>query len=173
MINFVKFDDSKHKQHFIDLNIEFLSWIVEETKQRYNIDIPSSIGITAREYVEGSYDDYTKSFEKDGIFYLLEIDDIIVGMGGLRRLDKDSCEIKRMYIRPSYRGSGFGKLLFYKLIEYGKNLGYSVVRLESSKFMTTAHHIYRSNGFKECEQFPGAETPEVTKAYSIYMEKRL
>ncbi|MHA1961013.1 MAG: GNAT family N-acetyltransferase [Candidatus Thorarchaeota archaeon] len=173
MGRFVRFDQGKHQEQFVELNIEFLSWSADEMIARYDIDIRSLMGITAREYVETNYEDFVNSYEKDGIIYILEIDDVAMGMGGLRKQVDGICEIKRMYIRPEYRGSGYGKILFRKLIEYAKSVGYSRVRLESGIYMETAHHIYRSHGFKECKEYPGRETPEPFIPYTIFMEKNL
>ena len=78
-----------------------------------------------------------------------------------------------MYIRPQYRGSGYGKKLLLKLLETAKYYGYSLIKLESSLFMEAAHHIYRSYGFKNCNEYLGVETPEPMKAYEVYMEKEI
>ncbi|MBN1683166.1 GNAT family N-acetyltransferase [Candidatus Bathyarchaeota archaeon] len=45
----------------------------------------------------------------EGILYILKVDGVTAGMGALRRLDDSVGEIKRMYVRPSYRGKGYGK----------------------------------------------------------------
>jgi len=173
MMDIEQIDYSKHKNEHINLNFEFLSWIVEETKRRYKIDLVTMSGISVQEYVQNGYDEFTKSYENNGIIYIIEVDGNVAEMGDLRRLEENICEIKRMYIRPEYRGLGLGKKLFQMLLESAQNFGYSLIKLESSLFMETAHHIYRSYGFKDCEEFPGAETPEPTRAYSIFMEKKI
>ena len=164
-------DFSKHKNEYINLNIEFLSWVVAETHKRYKINIIEIMGITAQEYVLNSYDKVMKSYEDNGMIYIVEVGGNVAGMGGVRRLKDGVCEIKRMYIKPDYRGLGYGKNLIQMLLEAAKNFGYSLVKLESSLFMKTAHQIYRSYGFKDCDEYPGVETPEPMKAYEIYMEK--
>lgn len=128
---------------------------------------------TNESVMQNKYEELTKSFENKGIFYLIEIDSNVVGIGGLRKLTENVCEIKRMYIRPKYRGLGFGKKLTQMLIKTVRKFGYSLIKLESSSFMETAHHMYRSYGFKDCIEYPGVETPDPLKAYSIYMEKEI
>ncbi|MFX0087326.1 MAG: hypothetical protein ACFFAU_16870 [Candidatus Hodarchaeota archaeon] len=48
---------------------------------------------------------------------------------------------------------------------------FSVIQLETNAFMHSAPLIYRSHGFKEIEAFPGAESPEPIRRYSLFMEK--
>ncbi|MBN1683165.1 hypothetical protein JW865_06400 [Candidatus Bathyarchaeota archaeon] len=57
-----------------------------------------------------------------------------------------------------------------KLLDKARELGYSVVRLDTAKYLETAIHIYRSNGFIEIEKYP--ETMSEGPGY-IYMEKKL
>lgn len=155
------------------MNIEFLRWVAEETKSRYKIDILKILGITVKEFILNSYSEVIKTYEDNGIIYIIEVDGKVVGMGGLRRLEGNVCEIKRMYIRQQYRGAGYGKKLLLKLLETAKYFRYSLIKLESSLFMETAHHIYRSHGFKNCNEYPGVETPEPMKGYEVYMEKEI
>ena len=76
-----------------------------------------------------------------------------------------------MYIRPSRRGKGYGKQLLNKLLEKGKEFGISTFRLETSRFMTVAQHIYKSNGFIEREEYPEVETPGMLRQYQVFIEK--
>ena len=78
-----------------------------------------------------------------------------------------------MYIRPEYRGKGFGKAMLQQLLHKAKEFGYYSVYLDSAKFMTTAHQLYYSLGFVDHEEYAEAETPLPLRATSIYMEKIL
>ena len=80
-------------------------------------------------------------------------------------------EIKRMFIRPLHRGKGYGKQLLNQLLKTGAEFGYTSFLLETSKFMTAAHHIYRTAGFAEREEYPESETPAILRPYQMYMEK--
>ena len=93
-------------------------------------------------------------------------------MGALRKLDGRIGEIKRMYIRPTYRGRGYGKQMLNKLLKVGREFGCSSFVLETSKFMAVAQHIYRSAGFVEREEYPESETPTILRQYQLYMEKK-
>jgi GNAT superfamily N-acetyltransferase len=94
-------------------------------------------------------------------------------MGVLKKLEEGVGEINRMYIRPAYRGRSYGKTLLNRLIDKGRELGYSTLRLDSADFMTTAHHIYRYVGVKEIDEYLGSEIPEWYRPYAVFMEKKL
>jgi GNAT superfamily N-acetyltransferase len=155
------------------LNIEYLSWDAEMMLEKHDVDIASLLGVTAERYAEGLLDHYGSLGPPDGIVYLLRIEGRIEGMGALHRLESDVAEIKRMYIRKSHRGKGLGKKMLRKLVEKAREFGYSAIRLDTGDFMEAAHQIYRSEGFKEIEQYPGVQTPEPFLPYTLFMEKEL
>jgi GNAT superfamily N-acetyltransferase len=89
--------------------------------------------------------------------YLAEINDEPVGIGALRPLSADEAEIKRMYVRPSFRGLGVGRAILQQLIDDARTLGFKTVRLESAAFMHEAHALYRSFGFAPSTSYAGRE----------------
>jgi len=170
---FVPYDDRVHRQFFYELNVEYLTWWVEQVQARHAIDVPSTAGETVQEYVAKVIDDYSHIPPSEGILYLLKCKGAIVGMGALKKLEPGIGEIKRMFIQPKYRGRGYGKHMLERLMEKGRELGYSILRLETADFSETAHHIYRAAGFKEIAGFPGGETPEWYRSHCLFMEKKL
>ena len=172
MVDYITCDAKIHKEIFIKLNVEFITWIADNFLESYQIDSSSNIGQTIPEYVEAHFEELANLKPPNGIIYLLKEDGEIIGMGGFRKLNEETGEIKRMYIRPAYRGRGYGKQLINKLLEVGREFGYSSFVLETSKFMTTAQHIYQSAGFFKRGEYPGTETPEIFRSYQIYMEKK-
>jgi GNAT superfamily N-acetyltransferase len=70
-----------------------------------------------------------------------------VGVGCLQKLRPDTAEIKRMFVRPSTRGRGIGRLLLDRLVAEAHELGHDQVLPDSSRFMHAAHRLYRSVGF--------------------------
>ena len=174
LVNFVPYDEMTHRDHFLKLNVEHLNWFVEEAFARHNIDTIAIAGPrTVQEYVETHLDEFTSIKPPKGIIYMVETEGKVVGMGALRELKEGVGEIKRMYIRPKYRGRGLGKKLLQKLMEKAKEFGYTTLRLDTADFMIVAQNIYRSAGFKEIEEYPGCETPEWYRPYSKFMEKLL
>lgn len=71
------------------------------------------------------------------------------GCVGLRRFGQDSCEMKRLYVRPAFRGKGAGRMLVEKLIGDARSIGYARMVLDTLPTMREAHTLYRNMGFHE------------------------
>jgi GNAT superfamily N-acetyltransferase len=82
-------------------------------------------------------------------------------------------EIKRMYVRPHLRRRGVGRALLRCMLEEGHAMGYARIRLDSARFMTGAHALYRSLGFREIAPYEGCEMPKEYQPHWIYMEREL
>jgi GNAT superfamily N-acetyltransferase len=173
LITYLPYDDAVHRATFFELTVELLQWYVEQIHTWHQIDAVAMIGRTVEEFVEQGLDDFTHIDPTTGILYLVTTDEQAVGMGAVTQLEANVGVIQRMYLRPAYRGRGYGKRLLQQLITTARALGYSRLRLETSDFSTTAHHLYRSAGFTDIEEYPGVETPEWLRPYCTYMEKRL
>lgn len=173
MIEYIPIDLNIHKSLLLDLNDEYLSWIADEVKKYYNIDLVSLLGTPIRDYAKSSVEDLTSYKPPKGEFYLLKIKDEIIGMGAFRKLKVDIGEIKRMYIKPKFRGKGFGKALLKHLLKMGETFGCSKILLDTGQFMITAQHVYRSEGFKVTAKYPETEVPPKMQPYWLYMERNV
>ncbi|MDI6799077.1 MAG: GNAT family N-acetyltransferase [Actinomycetota bacterium] len=89
-----------------------------------------------------------------GIILLIDAaKDDAVGCVALRRFEGGVAELKRMYIKESYRGRGPGDRLMERAIALAREFGYQKIRLDSIEEMTEALSLYKKFGFKEMEAY--------------------
>lgn len=89
-----------------------------------------------------------------GRLWLAFDDQALAGSIALRSLGDGICEMKRLYVRPAFRGRGLGRLLVQRLIEEARSLGYHKMRLDTLPGrMDRAITMYRSFGFVEIDRY--------------------
>ncbi len=82
-------------------------------------------------------------------------------------------EIKRMYVRPAMRRHGIGRALVDAAVAGMSVEGYTGLRLDSARFMSEAHSVYRAAGFREIEPYAESEVPQEFHAHWVFMEAPL
>ncbi len=84
-----------------------------------------------------------------GFLLLGMVDRQPAGCVGLRLLEPNIAEMKRLYVRPEYRHCGLGKGLVQQIIAKGRELSYERIRLDTLESMSAANRLYLSSGFKD------------------------
>lgn len=83
----------------------------------------------------------------NGTFIIAKYQNKVIGCVGIKKFKDESCEMKRMYIVPSFRGKGIGKYLCKYVIEWCRTSTYKKILLDTNKEMKEAVHLYHSCGF--------------------------
>jgi len=104
-----------------------------------------------------------------GRLLLGEYDSQVAGCVALHRLEAGICEMKRLYLRPQFRGKGLGRVLADRIIAEGRQIGYERMRLDTVEpVMKDAVEMYRRLGFKEIAAYCANPI-----AGALYMELQL
>jgi ribosomal protein S18 acetylase RimI-like enzyme len=86
-----------------------------------------------------------------GCLLLAEYEEQPIGCVGLRKLSDSICEMKRLYVRPQFRGQGVGKELAAAVIDQARKIEYTCMRIDT--FDNAAKELYASLGFREIEPY--------------------
>jgi len=151
---------------------EYLDFISVTALQNYRLTFDTEA------MVASDMGDKLKFYPPAGRFYVVRHAKQYVGVGCLKRLSPTAAEIQRMYVRPSARGLGAGRLLVEQLLADARAMQFETVRLESLRALSAAHKLYRSVGFREIEPYSDNsmsdyQSPEAMQAYRssvIFME---
>jgi putative acetyltransferase len=105
----------------------------------------------------------------DGRLLLAEYEGQLAGCVALHQWEPGVCEMKRLYLRPPFRGKGLGRVMAEKAIAEARNIGYQYMRLDTIEpIMKDAVEMYRKLGFREIA--PYRPNPI---AGAMYMELQL
>jgi len=105
-------------------------------------------------------------------FFVLRSDGVAAGCGGILLVDDAADpygEVKRMYVRPGYRGSGFGRLILEHLAEHARANGVALLRLETGIYQREGIALYERLGFVRIPPFG----PYFVDPLSLCYERRL
>lgn len=132
--------------------------MVDEVSELYGrIDVPSAPSATPEDFSEA----------RGGAFLVVVEDGRAVAGGGLKRLDDEACEIKRMFVVPEARGRGHASRLLKGLEDEARRLGYRVARLDTGEHQPQAQAMYERAGYAPIGNF------NANPFASFWGEKRL
>ena len=122
-----------------ELFVEYASWLnVDLCFQGFNEELASLPGAYAR---------------PDGRLYLATTHGQAAGCIALRRFDANTGEVKRLWVRPPFRGRGLARDLVQRVLDSARGVGYSRLVLDTLNSMTDAIALYRSVGFRDIEAY--------------------
>jgi GNAT superfamily N-acetyltransferase len=118
------------------------------------------------------YDDIfhiEEQYIKDGGEFLVgtNLEGHILTMGGLKRLDERTAEIKRLRVHPDHQKKGYGQTLLTKLEQHAHKLGFKHIYMDALANQHGAHKLFKNNGYAE-------KGPEVIEGFDVIVfEKSL
>ena len=166
-IQIFQYKESHLEELRVILN-EYLSFISKELIKPpwdFNLDVEYAVNFTMNNLY--------KFAEPDGRLLLVEVDGEIAGTISLRKIREDAGEIKRMYVKPKFRGKKLGNLMVEKIISISKENGFSKLFLATALFMSTAVSLYKKFGFKEIDSYPECIVSKELWDKWIFMMKEL
>lgn len=104
----------------------------------------------------------------DGRLYLARADGMPAGTVALRKLDDETCEVKRLYVRPAFRKKGVGSALMEQLLIDAREIGYQYMDLDTLPMLVPGIHLFRKLGFEEISRFNDSPLPG-----TIFMQRKL
>lgn len=110
-----------------------------------------------------------KLLREEVAFFLLRADGTPAACGGIKLFGTDYGELKRMYVRPAFRGRGFGKVMLDHLAGHACHHGVSLLRLETGVHQREAIGLYERMGFQRIPPFPPYWEDPLSRCY----EKKL
>jgi len=103
------------------------------------------------------------------VFFLTRYEGRLAGCGGIKMFGTDYGEVKRMFVRPEFRGKGLGKAMLRHLADYARSNDASLLRLETGIYEVEAIGLYESFGFRRRAPFG----EYVEDPMSVYFEKNI
>jgi GNAT superfamily N-acetyltransferase len=123
---------------------DLVAAMVDEVSQLYGrIDVPGAPSATPEDF----------SAARGGAFLVVFADGVPVAGGGVKRLDDEACEIKRMFVVPEARGQGHASTLLKALEDEARRLGYRRARLDTGVHQPQAQAMYERAGYAPIGNF--------------------
>jgi putative acetyltransferase len=102
-------------------------------------------------------------------FFVIRHDGLPAGCGGVQLFGTEYAELKRMYVRPQFRGMGLAKAMLTHLAEHARDRGVGLLRLETGIHQHAAIGLYEREGFRPIPPFGEYKDDPLSRFY----EKRI
>ena len=101
-----------------------------------------------------------------GRLYIATVEGDVAGCIALRNIDDKSCELKRLYVRPEFRGNQIAQMLIEQIISDARDIGYKQILLDTLPFLKSAIYLYEKLGFYQIR--PYNDSPMKNSIYYRY-----
>jgi GNAT superfamily N-acetyltransferase len=102
-------------------------------------------------------------------FFLIRYDETPAGCGGIKLFGDEYGEVKRMYVRPAFRGMGLGRMMLDHLADYAREQGVGLLRLETGIHQHAAIRLYERWGFRRISPFGDYWDDPVSVCYEKFL----
>lgn len=129
--------------------------------------------IFAKSLAQQNYDEEIRHLEDKyglpkGRIYLVYVDGELAGCVGMKPSDDSHAELKRLFLRPAFRGRNLGETLTRRIMDDAREEGYRYLRLDTLPGLKSALKLYRRLGFHETDAYYDCLVPG-----TIFMEIEL
>ena len=145
---------------------EILSLFTEYTQMLVSHDPSFQIYLDIQHYEDEIRDLKAKYGQPEGRLYLALWEGEAAGCIALRKLDEQHCEMKRLYVRPAFRGHRIGDALVDRILQDARAIGYRHMLLDTLPFLESAIYIYQKRGFYEIPCYN--DSPVATTIFMQY-----
>jgi len=174
-LEFVEYTEDRHKTKYLEMIEEYSNWLNNEVYKNYGVKLFQNSDIRSLNKKFTSI--WTAVKPPEGIIYIMEVEDEIVGMGRLDTFSEGIGEVHNIWTSPEYRGKGYATRLMKCLEDKATEFGLTAVRLDTAKFNLPAINLYKKIGYRVIDRYrAGAFDNESLRRYyeeKVYMEKKL
>jgi GNAT superfamily N-acetyltransferase len=110
-----------------------------------------------------------KLIQQGVAFFVIRDNGTPAGCGGVQLYGTDYGELKRMYVRPQFRGLGYGRLMLDHLTDYARSRGVGVLRLETGIHQHAAIALYEETGFQQIPPFGEYQADPLSRFYEKHI----
>ena len=153
-LEFIRITDVNSAAQATELGQEYTDWLVAAYAEEHNHEVPGH----AVNHIPHLHDDSDLILDDRGRLYLGVADGQPAAIGLLKPVTETLCEGKRLYVRPEFRGRGFGRQMLERLFMDAREIGYTQMRAEVSLLMREGIALYNSYDYvNEQDPFDGHE----------------
>lgn len=160
----------KTRKSLMGLQAEYLRWVHGEIARCFPVLSPRAGLSLPPEDLPGLKASQTENLPNSA-YYLIAVNGEAAGMCGLRPLGAGTVEVKRLYVRPAYRGLHLGSSALRQLYADACQAGYTRICLDTALFMQAAHRLYEAHGYADCAAYEGTEVPQALHSHWRFMQR--